>query len=86
MHIKLSCGIMGSMDNKVKKGMETIINNCSSHAAPKFLSSTAKLVLLAVQSFASIQACGATISNEQEARKMLTSIAETTGSFESAGV
>ena len=40
---------------------------------------------LAIRSYASIQACGATMSNEQQARKMLTSIAKTTGGFEYAG-
>ena len=40
---------------------------------------------LAIRSFASIQACGATISKEQKARKMLTSITKTTGGFEFAG-
>jgi hypothetical protein len=41
---------------------------------------------LAIRSFSSIQACGATMSNEQQARKMLTSITKTTtGGFEFAG-
>ena len=40
---------------------------------------------LAIRSYASIQACGATMSNEQQARKMLTSIAKTSGGFEYAG-
>ena len=40
---------------------------------------------LAIRSFASIQACGATMSSEQQARKMLTSTAQTTGGFEYAG-
>ena len=40
---------------------------------------------LAIRSFASIQACGATVSKEQKAREMLTSITKTTGGFEFAG-
>ncbi len=40
---------------------------------------------LAIRSFASIQACVATMSKEQKARKMLTSITKTTGGFEFAG-
>ncbi len=40
---------------------------------------------LAIQSFASIQACGATMSNEQQARKMLASITKTTVDFDFAG-
>jgi hypothetical protein len=40
---------------------------------------------LAIRAFASIQACGATMSNEQQARKMLTSNASPAGGFEYAG-
>ncbi len=40
---------------------------------------------LAIRAFASIQASGVTMSNEQQATKMLTSIAKPTGGFEYAG-
>ena len=40
---------------------------------------------LSIRAFASIQSCGATMSNEQQARKMLTSSTKTTGGFEYAG-
>ncbi len=39
----------------------------------------------AIRSFESIQTCGATMSNEQQARKMLTSITKSTGVFDFAG-
>ena len=40
---------------------------------------------LAIRAFASIQASGLTMSNDQQATKMLTSIAKPTGGFEYAG-
>ena len=40
---------------------------------------------LAIWSFASIQACSAIMSSEQQAKKMPTSTAKTTGGFEYAG-
>ena len=40
---------------------------------------------LAIRSFASIQASGATISNEQQARKMLTAVTNTAGGFDYSG-
>ena len=85
MDIKLSCGITGSMDSEIKKEMKTIVNHYSAHAAPEFLPSTANSVLLGDPVVCIHPSIGAIMSSEQQARKMLTSTATTTGDFEYAG-
>ncbi len=67
MVIKLSCGIAGSMKSKIKKELKTILTSYSDHGLVQRVQS-----YLAIRSFTSIQASSATMSNEGQARKMLT--------------
>jgi hypothetical protein len=82
---KLSCGITGLWTSEINKKMKTIVDNYSAHAPQNSCPVQRIQSYLAIQSFASIQACGAAMSNEQQARKMRTSITKTTGGFEYAG-
>ncbi len=79
MDIKLS------WDQRNKKRIEKFVTILS-HAAPKNSCPVQRIQsYLAIRAFASIQACSATMFNEQQARKMITSITKSTGGFDFAG-
>jgi hypothetical protein len=74
------------MDQRNRKRNENNFNNFRAHMPPQQSCPVQRIQsYLSIRAFASIQSCGATMSNEQQARKMLTSSTKTTGGFEYAG-
>ena len=74
------------MDQRNQKRKKRIVNNYIVHMPPQNSCPVQRIQsYLAIRSYASIQASGVTMSSEQQARKMFTSIAKTAGGFEYAG-